>query len=206
MLLTPQKASATESYGHFWVGDVQYYFEIDYEDFCYAILTAFKPEVTGHVVIPETFDFNAGGGVKTWTVTGVATGAFKFANVTSVDLPASIYSVMEESFVNSENLKYIIIRATVPPVVYNNQWQEMSDTQLFNTMVFKGVYVPDGSLQAYKDDTNWGQAKIYPISEYQGIESIQSSAVSIQKVLIDGTLYIAMPDGKVYTIQGVRVR
>lgn len=40
----------------------------------------------------------------------------------------------------------------------------------------------------------------------EGIESIQPSAVSSQKVLRDGMLYIVRPDGKTYNAQGAEVR
>ena len=143
----PQKASAIESYGTVWVGDIQYYFEVN-GDFHYATLSAFKLEVTGHVVIPETFDFDAGDGIQTWTVANVSANAFgAYCNVTSVDLPGTIWSVTDESFINSTKLEYVIIRANVPPVVYNNDWQEVSDTKLFNTMAFKGLYVPNAVVQ-----------------------------------------------------------
>ena len=39
-----------------------------------------------------------------------------------------------------------------------------------------------------------------------GVESIQPSAVSSQKVLRDGMLYIVRPDGKTYNAQGAEVR
>ena len=207
-MLMPQKASAIESYGTFWVGDIQYYFEVSNEDFHYAVLTAFKQEVTGHVVIPETFEFNPGSGIQTWTVTSVSANAFgAYCNVTSVDLPGTIWSVTDESFINSPELEYVIIRANVPPVVYNSDWQEITNTQLFNTQAFKGVYVPNAVVQDYKNDSNWGKSKIYPITEFQGIESpsLQGRSGEASKVIRDGQLYL-MYEGRMYNVQGVEVK
>ena len=204
-ILMPQKASAVESYGTFWVGDVEYYFEVN-GDFHYATLSAFKLEVTGHVVIPETFDFDAGDGIQTWTVTGVNNAFGVHSNVSSVDLPGTIMSVSDQSFINSLKLERVIIRANVPPVVYNNDWQEVSDTKLFNAMAFEGLYVPNAVVQDYENDSNWGKSEIYPITEFQAIENIATPSDKARKVMMDGTLYIAMPDGKIYNATGVQVK
>ncbi|MBO4250630.1 MAG: hypothetical protein J5884_05165 [Paludibacteraceae bacterium] len=51
--------------------------------------------------------------------------------------------------------------------------------------------------------TYWAHFKKIPQDE--GVESIQSSEVSLQKVLIDGSLYI-IRDGKVYNVTGNRVK
>ena len=206
-MLMPQKASAIESYGTFWVGDIEYYFEVDNNDFHYAALSAFKLDVTGHVVIPETFDFNPGSGTQTWTVTNVANAFSAHCNVTSIDLPGTIWSVTDKSFINSTKLKYVIIRANVPPVVYNSDWQEVTDTQLFNTEAFKGVYVPNAVVQDYKNDSNWGKSKIYPITEFQGIESpsLQGRPGEASKVIRDGVLLIEK-NGKTYNALGTELK
>ncbi len=207
-MLMPQKASAIESYGTFWVGDIQYYFEVNNEDFHYAVLTAFKQEATGHVVIPETVDFNPGGGIQTWTVTSVSANVLDaHCNVTSVDLPGTILSVADESFINSTELQYVIIRANVPPVVYNSDWQEITNTQLFNTKAFKGVYVPNAVVQDYKNDSNWGKSEIYPITDFQAIESpsLQGRLGEASKVIRNGQLLIEK-NGKLYNALGTEVK
>ena len=207
-MIMPQKASAIESYGTFCVGDIQYYFEVNNDDFHYAVLTAFKLEVTGHVVIPETFEFNPGSGIQTWTVTDVSANAFgAYCKVTSVDLPGTIWSVTDESFINSTELEYVIIRANVPPVVYNSDWQEITNTQLFNTEAFKGVYVPNAVVQDYKNDSNWGKSEIYPITEFQAIESpsLQGRSGEASKVIRNGMLLIEK-NGKLYNALGTEVK
>ena len=67
------------------------------------------------------------------------------------------------------------------------------------------VYVPDGSVQAYKDDSNWGKRPIFPISQYQAIDNVQSGKVQSTKVIKDGILYIER-NGKTYNAQGAEVR
>ena len=50
----------------------------------------------------------------------------------------------------------------------------------------------------------WDEDPDYVVP-YQSIESIQDSELSIQKVLIDGTIYIVR-ENAIYTIQGIRVK
>jgi len=90
--------------------------------------------------------------------------------------------------------------------VYNNDWQVVSDTKLFNTMAFKGLYVPNAVVQDYENDSNWGKSKIYPITEFQAIENIATPTDKARKVMTDGALYIATPDGKTYNAQGAEVK
>jgi len=50
----------------------------------------------------------------------------------------------------------------------------------------------------------WDEDPDYVVP-FQGIESIQDSELSIQKILIDGNIYIVR-ENAIYTIQGVRVK
>ena len=93
----------------------------------------------------------------------------------------------------------------MPPVVYDKIWQEVSDTDLFNSKRIVNVYVPDGSVQAYKDDSNWGKRPIFPISQYQAIDNVQSGKVQSTKVIKDGVLLIER-NGKTYNAQGAEVK
>ena len=142
-----------------------------------------------------------------WQVEAVSPRALdEHHNITSLDLPSGISSVNDNSFSESETLNSLIIRAEVPPVVYDKGWQEVSDTDIFNSQRIVKVYVPEGSVQAYKDDSNWGKRPIFPISQYQAIEQITNDELRMtNKVLRDGILLIER-NGKTYNAQGVEVK
>ena len=65
-------------------------------------------------------------------------------------------------------------------------------------------YSTAGSIRDHKG--MWDEDPDYIAPELQGIESIQPSAISSQKILHDGQLYIVRPDGAVYNATGARVK
>ena len=204
-MIMPQKASAQDELNDVVVGDITYYL-LDYgNDLRFAGVGYFSYDLTGHVVVPETIDYIWPDHGNTWQVTAVSPRALtEHHNITSLDLPSGISSVNDNSFSESETLNSLIIRAEVPPVVYDKNWQEVSDTDLFNFQIVN-VYVPDGSVQAYKDDSNWGKRPIFPISQYQAIDNVQSGKVQSTKVIKEGILLIER-NGKTYNAQGAEVR
>ena len=206
-MIMPQKASAQEELNDVVVGDITYYL-LDYgNDLRFAGVRYFSYDVTGHVVVPETIDYIWPDHGNTWQVTAVSPRALdEHHNITSLDLPSGISSVNDNSFSESETLNSLIIRAEVPPVVYDKNWQEVSDTDLFNSKRLVNVYVPDGSVQAYKDDSNWGKRPIFPISQYQAIDQITNDELRMtNKVIRNGVLLIER-NGKTYNAMGTEVR
>ena len=206
-MIMPQKASAQEELNDVVVGDITYYL-LDYgNDLRFAGVRYLSYDLTGHVVVPETIDYIWPDHGNTWQVEAVSPRALdEHHNITSLDLPSGISSVNDNSFSESETLNSLIIRAEVPPVVYDKGWQEVSDTDIFNSQRIVKVYVPEGSVQAYKDDSNWGKRPIFPISQYQAIEQITNDELRMtNKVLRDGILLIER-NGKTYNAQGVEVK
>ena len=206
-MIMPQKASAQEELNDVVVGDITYYL-LDYgNDLRFAGVRYLSYDLTGHVVVPETIDYIWPDHGNTWQVEAVSPRALdEHHNITSLDLPSGISSVNDNSFSESETLNSLIIRAEVPPVVYDKNWQEVSDTDIFNSQRIVKVYVPEGSVQAYKDDSNWGKRPIFPISQYQAIEQITNDELRMtNKVLRDGILLIER-NGKTYNAQGVEVK
>ena len=196
-MIMPQKASAQEELNDVVVGDITYYL-LDYgNDLRFAGVRYFSYDLTGHVVVPETIDYIWPDHGNTWQVEAVSPRALdEHHNITSLDLPSGISSVNDNSFSESETLNSLIIRAEVPPVVYDKIWQEVSDTDLFNSKRIVNVYVPDG---------NWGKRPIFPISQYQAIDNVQSGKVQSTKVIKDGVLLIER-NGRTYNAQGAEVR
>lgn len=206
-MIMPQKASAQEELPDVKVGDITYYLADYGNDLLFAGVGYFSYDLTGHVVVPETIDYIWPDHGNTWQVRAVSPRALnEHHNITSLDLPSGISSVNDNSFSESETLNSLIIRAEVPPVVCDKDWQEVSDTDIFNFQRIVKVYVPEGSVQAYKDDSNWGKRPIFPISQYQAIEQITNDELRMtNKVLRDGVLYIER-NGKTYNAQGAQVK
>ena len=205
-MIMPQKASAQEELPDVKVGDITYYLADYGNDLLFAGVAYFSYDLTGHVVVPETIDYIWPDHGNTWQVKAVSPRALnEHHNITSLDLPSGISSVNDNSFSESETLNSLIIRAELPPVVYDKDFKEVSDTDIFNKKRIVNVYVPDGSVQTYKDDSNWGKRPIFPISQYQAIDNVQSGKVQSTKVIKDGILYIER-NGKTYNAQGAEVR
>lgn len=85
---------------------------------------------------------------------GYCTGMTKF------DIPQSVTSIGYAAFMNCVNLKTFIVRAVTPPSINGNS--------LAGSTTNLSIYVPDDSVEAYKQASGWINyaEKIYPLSEY----------------------------------------
>ena len=87
-------------------------------------------------------------------------------NLKEVDVKTTkITSLAGYTFYNCTSLETLIIRKTTPPT--------LATTTLTNTPIAKGtgyVYVPDESVSAYQNYTNWSRyaSQIKPLSELEG--------------------------------------
>lgn len=81
--------------------------------------------------------------------------------LTTVDLPANTYQILDYVFQSCSSLKTLICRATTPPAIYSTA---------FSGVTFDAIYVPDNSLSAYKSASNWSKFSgvMKPLSEYGG--------------------------------------
>jgi len=102
---------------------------------------------SGDVTIPETVEYEG----ETYTVTTIDHNAFTYCpNLTSVTLPATIYSVNHAFFNNmAPNLTSITCLAIEPPTGMT----EMTSDQYAGVT----VTVPKNSVAAYQADSGWGQ-------------------------------------------------
>ena len=102
---------------------------------------AFNGARSGKLVIPEH-------------ITGFSSSCFRFSKCDLLDLPFGIATIPNYS----QNITVLIVRAVTPPTltVYSN----------FNSAT--NIYVPDGSVDAYKTASSWTRfaSKISPLSEY----------------------------------------
>ena len=75
--------------------------------------------------------------------------AFSCTLLKEIELPASLESIGDEAFVVSTLLKTVTVYAVIPPVSGNGIFDDCYD--------LKRIYVPSGSVDAYKAADGWKQ-------------------------------------------------
>ena len=153
-----------------------------------AHVFAFMPQsYSGAYVIPDGIESIAG-------------GAFcNCHNLTSVTIGNSVTSIGDYAFYGCSGLTQITTLAQTPPEATYNSFEGVDLTI--------PVYVPAGTLSAYKAATGWSKFTNIQEKNTEGVEDIriQPSTTASQKILHDGILYILRPDGKVYNAQGTEL-
>lgn len=148
------------------VEDNPNYVEIDGNIYDSSITTLYTIGYKSNVQVPPTVtkisDKTRGSNVTNidlGNVQTIGTGAFIAASwLTHIDLPATLTSIDLNCFYGRTNLRYIICRAVVPPTAGNNIFYNVN----------KPIYVPDGSVDAYKTANVWSNYAQYikPLSEF----------------------------------------
>ena len=175
--------------------------------------------VSGSISIPETVTHN---GVE-YKVTGIGTGAFQNnTGLTEVTIPSSIISIGANAFAGCTNLQSITINIIVPINLYTAAARAYvrALTRSSGDDVFDGVnkntcilYVPEGSVDAYKAAPVWKEFKnILPIKTSTGINGIEQTdgepfdvfTLSGQKVKSKATSLDGLPHG-IYIVKGKKV-
>ena len=171
-------------------------------------------DASGSVSIPETVTHN---GVE-YKVSEIGEGAFQNnTGLTEVSIPASIISIGENAFAGCTNLKSITINIIVP--INISVVSARGFTRTDDSSVFEGVdketcilYVPEGSVDAYKAAPGWkdfknilaiGTTGIYGIVVSNG-EAFDVFSISGQKVKSKATSLDGLPMG-IYIINGKKV-
>ena len=170
--------------------------------------------VSGQFEIPATVKHN---GVE-YKVTEIVGGAFLTNTVlTDITIPASITSIGESAFAGCSNLKSITIYNPTP--INLSAVSARGFTRGDGSSVFVGVdketcilYVPEGSVDAYKAALVWNDFKnILPIKTSTRIYGIESDgevfdvySPSGQKVKSKATSLDGLPNG-IYIVNGKKV-
>ncbi len=139
------------------IGDYAFYY-------CYSLTNVVIPESVSsigsnafyscysltNVVIPES-------------VSSIGSNAFHYcSSLTSIVIPANVSSIGSYAFASCHSiLKYVFNRTTPPTLASTNAFNNINS-------ICK-IYVPDASVTAYKNATNWKTYAdyIYPISEME---------------------------------------
>jgi len=129
-------------------------------DGCTALTDVLKSET------PQDYSFSGCRSLKEYEalegVSFVLNSAFSACfSLRKVILPSSLTSIGSGAFSECEALKALIVLATTPPTAPTNLVHSLSK--------LLKIYVPDDSVSAYKDATNWNLfgAYVFPISQYQ---------------------------------------
>lgn len=173
-------------------------------------------EVGGAFAIPETVTYHN----KTFTVTEIGESTFENNTyLTNVTIPSSITSIGDKAFKGCSNLKSITVYITTPIslAVATTRGDETSSD---GTSIFEGVdkltcvlYVPDGSVDLYKEAPVWSDFKhIVPISTLTGISGVNVTEgepfdvynLQGRKVKSKATDLRGLPRG-IYIINGKKV-
>ena len=115
-------------------------------------------------------------------------------------LPASVRAIGDNTFALCSKLQKIEVRSATPP--------EIEQKTFYDVQRRIPVYVPDDSVDAYKDDALWGEFNIQGESGMlMDIPTVSASAAQsqVQKIMHNGQLYI-LRDGKVYNAVGAEVK
>lgn len=111
-----------------------------------------------------------------------------YAKLETVDLPSTTTLVAGSSFLGCTGLKTFICRAVTPPETTNNTWSAAVCETL-------KVYVPDESVELYKDEYGWAKLQnILPLSTF-------GDDAGIYDIFVDNN---AAKD-VYYNLQGVQV-
>ena len=132
-------------------------------------------------------------------VTEIGDGAFYGCTyLEGLSLPASVQTIGDNTFALCAKLQKIVVNAPVPPSIQAKTF--------YNVKRQIPVYVPDESVDAYKNDAQWSEFDIQGISNMPiAIDNISVTIDKTIKFLRDGKVFI-LRGNKTYTTMGQEVR
>ena len=127
-------------------------------------------------------------------------GKAAFFNCTYLDqviMPASVQTIGDNAFAFCSRMSKMQVKAVVPPSINTKTFEEVSRMM--------PVYVPTASVTAYKADALWGQMNI--IGQDEEISTVENTGVDqmSRKQILNGQLFILLPNGSKYSATGVKM-
>lgn len=149
--------------------------------------------------------FNTCRALKTFTfaeesqLQSIGSSAFNFCDsLTAIAIPAGVTSIGEHAFRRCTALESVTCLATTPPTLGSSAFASVTVSSI-------PLYVPEGSISAYKAAAQWKDFDIQDPTP-TGIENANANAnASAAKLLRNGQLLIER-DGNVYTITGQKIK
>ncbi|MCR5050841.1 MAG: leucine-rich repeat domain-containing protein [Paludibacteraceae bacterium] len=148
-------------------------------------------------------------------------------SLTRIELPEGVDSLISYAFENCKNVETLILPSTITYIDYYafSFYTESKLKEVYNyattPYVFDGgkepfydvpnkdqikLYVPEGSVDAYKAADVWKEFDVQPMSNVPtAISNVQSDKVQCTKTLRNGQLLIEK-NGQIYTVDGRLVR
>ena len=108
-------------------------------------------------------------------------------------LPSTVQEIADNGFALCGKLKKMHVKATTPPTIYSKTFEGVDRAM--------PVYVPDESVDAYKEALYWKELNIQALT---AVDNIPTNKDFSHKFLRDGQLLI-IRDGKTYTIMGAEI-
>jgi hypothetical protein len=144
------------------------------------------PSYSGEYTIPDGIEIIS------------STAFHSCSNLTSVTIPNSVTSIGDYAFSVCSGLTTITCKAVNPPA--------LGDDVFYNVDTTIPLYVPAQSVSAYLAAEQWKEFDVQA-DPTEAIEEVRDrhSAVSSQKVIRDGVIYIER-NGKTYNAQGAEVK
>ena len=108
-------------------------------------------------------------------------------------LPSTVQEIADNGFALCGKLKKMHVKATTPPTIYSKTFEGVDRAM--------PVYVPDESVDAYKEALYWKELNIQALTP---VDNIPTNKDFAHKFLYNGQLLI-IRDGKTYTIMGAEI-
>lgn len=107
------------------------------------------------VLVSNTYEGGQGVMVFDDDITSIRNAFYDESTLESVVIPASVTEIGYLAFYNCTSLSTVYCKATTPPAtyVYNNQtW-----TPFDGNAAFRRIYVPEASVNSYRNDSDWSR-------------------------------------------------
>ena len=158
---------------------------------------------TGSVTIPNSVTiigedaFSRCEGLTSITIPNSVTSIGNYAfndctGLTSVTIPSSVTSIGNGVFGNCYRLTSMTVEATTPPLC-GNLGKDIS------------LYVPAGSVDAYKAADEWKRFTNIQAIPNVGVKEATAEKREVKKIMIDGAVYIEA-EGVRYNLNGQKVK